>query len=95
MSLREFQIRAARRRFLVDEEDDEFDASLYRTAKPLQSNEKLQIESDVPTMKSIVGQAAIRTGALVMMTPDPLPLVDELAAGALIVGGAYLVQSER
>jgi len=39
----------------------------------------------------IVGGAMIRTGVAILMVPDPLPLVDEIAAVVLIAGGAGLV----
>jgi hypothetical protein len=33
----------------------------------------------------------IRAGVAILMVPDPLPLVDEIAGIALIAGGAGLV----
>jgi len=40
---------------------------------------------------AIVGGGAIRTGVAILMVPDPLPLVDEIAAFVLIAGGVALV----
>jgi hypothetical protein len=40
--------------------------------------------------QQMVGQAMVRTGAAILMVPDPLPLVDEVVGGALVVGGAVL-----
>jgi len=39
----------------------------------------------------LVGGGMIRAGVAILMVPDPLPLVDEIAAVALIAGGAGLV----
>lgn len=39
----------------------------------------------------IVGGGMIRAGVAILMVPDPLPLVDEIAGIALIAGGAGLV----
>jgi hypothetical protein len=43
-----------------------------------------------PMMK-MIGTGMIRTGVAILMVPDPLPLVDEIVAVALIGGGATLV----
>jgi len=40
---------------------------------------------------SLVGGGMIRAGTAILMVPDPLPLVDEIAAVVLIAGGAALV----
>jgi len=40
---------------------------------------------------SLVGGGMIRAGVAILMVPDPLPLVDEIAAVVLIAGGAALV----
>jgi hypothetical protein len=39
----------------------------------------------------VIGGAAIRAGVAILMVPDPLPLVDEIAGLVLIAGGAGLV----
>ena len=39
----------------------------------------------------LVGGGMIRAGVAILMVPDPLPFVDEIAAVALIAGGAGLV----
>lgn len=43
--------------------------------------------------QSAVGQAMVRTGVAILMVPDPLPLVDEVVGGALVVGGAILTMA--
>ena len=40
-----------------------------------------------------VGSALVRTGAIVMLVPDPLPVVDEVIAIGMIYLGAYLVST--
>jgi hypothetical protein len=42
-------------------------------------------------MMKMIGTGMIRTGVAILMVPDPLPLVDEIVAVALIGGGATLV----
>jgi len=39
----------------------------------------------------LIGGGMIRAGVAILMVPDPLPLVDEIAGLALIAGGAGLV----
>lgn len=47
-----------------------------------------------PSAQQLVGQAMVRTGAAILMVPDPLPLVDEVVGGALVVGGAILTMAD-
>ena len=42
------------------------------------------------TGQQLVGQAMVRTGVAILMVPDPLPLIDEVVAGALVAGGSIL-----
>lgn len=39
----------------------------------------------------LIGGGMIRAGIAILMVPDPLPLVDEIAGVVLIAGGAGLV----
>jgi hypothetical protein len=39
----------------------------------------------------LIGGGMIRAGVAILMVPDPLPVVDEIAGLALIAGGAGLV----
>ena len=48
------------------------------------------VAGDQLSAQKLVGQAMVRTGAAILIVPDPLPLVDELVGGALVVGGAVL-----
>ncbi len=40
--------------------------------------------------RRMIGSAMIRTGVAIAMVPDPIPLIDEVGAAALIYGGIYL-----
>lgn len=40
-----------------------------------------------------IGSALLRTGAIVMLVPDPLPVVDEVIAISMMYVGAYLVST--
>lgn len=42
------------------------------------------------TGQQVVGQAMVRTGVAILMVPDPLPLIDEVVAGAMVVGGSIM-----
>ena len=46
-------------------------------------------------MARMIGQGMIRTGVAILMVPDPLPFVDEIAAGILIGGGAVLIYASE
>ena len=62
------------------------------TASPstnIQSADAPRISHEVSTQR-ILGQSMVRTGVAILMVPDPLPLVDEVVGGALVVGGAVL-----
>ena len=94
MSMREHQIESSFSRF-IEEDDEQVIGRISKAPTAPMPVTKLELQQQGPTMKSVVGHAAVRTGAAILLVPDPLPFVDEAVGIALLAGGAYLVQSER
>ena len=94
MSLREHQIESAYSRFIEADRSHVIGRISEAPRAPMPVT-KLELQQQGPTMKSVVGHAAVRTGAAILLVPDPLPFVDEAVGFALLASGAYLVESER
>ena len=94
MSLREHQIESSFSRF-IEEDDEQVIGRISKTPEASMPVTKRSLQQQDDNIRMMVGQAAARTGAAILLVPDPLPLVDEAVGLALLAGGVYLVESER
>jgi hypothetical protein len=95
LSLREFQISAAYRRF-ADEEDDQVIDKITRAAEPTTSvTVEAKTDSHEDSIIWKVGHGSVWLGTAILSVPDPIPYVDEMVGVGLVAGGAALMYSQQ
>ena len=95
MSMREHQIVSAYTRF-IEEDDEQVIGMISKTPQASMPVAKRNFEQyDDESARLMIGHASARTGATILLVPDPLPFVDEAVGAALLAGGVYLIESER